>query len=85
MRFILLLIFLLIRFQLQKFFLLKNKKSLENDRGSDIEKVIREQLKRILPTKTIIGFLNLIAWSIFSAILIFGGAQISTLGIKLIK
>ena len=29
--------------------------------------------------------LNLIAWSIFAGILIFGGSQISGLGIKLIK
>lgn len=50
-----------------------------------IEKIIREQLKEILPKNSLSILLNLIAWSIFVGILIFAGAQISSLGIKLLK
>lgn len=51
----------------------------------EMEKMIGEQLKGILPVDTLPKLLNLISWSIFAGILIFGGAQISSLGIKLIK
>jgi len=53
--------------------------------GGAIEEMIQQQLKGMLPVESIIGLLNLIAWSIFAGILIFGGAQISSLGIKLLK
>ena len=46
--------------------------------------MIGEQLKGIIPVDSVSNLLNLIAWSIFAAILIFGGAQIASLGIKLI-
>jgi len=52
---------------------------------AQMEKMIGEQLKEILPTEFLPKLFNLIAWSIFAGILIFGGAQISNLGIKLIK
>jgi len=51
----------------------------------EMEGFIEKQLKEIIPAKTLIGFLNLISWSIFVGILIFGGAQISSLGIKLMR
>jgi hypothetical protein len=50
-----------------------------------LQQLIQEQLEGILPASSIFGMLNLVAWSIFAGILIFGGAQISGLGIKLIK
>ncbi len=50
-----------------------------------LERTIQEQLRGILPTDSIFTLLNLAAWSIFAGILIFGGAQVSSLGIKLIK
>lgn len=50
-----------------------------------MEKVIEEQLKEIVPAKTLMLLLNLITWSIFTGILIFSGGQISTLGIKLMR
>ena len=55
------------------------------DIQAQMEKMISEQLKGILPVDTIPRLLNLIVWSILAGILIFGGAQISSLGIKLIK
>lgn len=55
--------------------------------GQDIEAqlqdMIGEQLKGIIPTDSVSSMLNLAAWSIFAGILIFGGAQIAGLGIKL--
>lgn len=50
-----------------------------------VEEMISQQLKEILPSDTLSNFLNLFVWSILAGILIFGGSQIATLGIKLIK
>ena len=52
---------------------------------TQIQEMIGEQLKGILPVDSLPTLLNLISWSIFAGILIFAGAQISGLGIKLIK
>lgn len=52
---------------------------------AQMEKMIAEQLKGILPVETTPRLLNLISWSILAGILIFGGNQIANLGIKLIK
>ncbi len=51
----------------------------------ELEKMIGEQLKGIFPVDILPKLLNLIVWSILAGILIFGGTQISSLGIKLIK
>lgn len=50
-----------------------------------MEKIIGEQIKEIIPAKTITTFLNLISWSIFASILILAGSKISSIGIQLIK
>ncbi len=50
-----------------------------------IEEMVQQQLKGVLPTESVIGLLNLIAWSIFAGILIFGGGQVAGLGIRLVK
>lgn len=55
------------------------------DFQKEMEKIIGEQIKEIIPIKTLTSFFNLIAWSIFAGILIFAGSQISGLGIKLMK
>lgn len=55
------------------------------DLEAQIEKIIGEQLKGILSSDFLPKIFNLIAWSIFAGILIFGGTQIAILGIKLIK
>ena len=55
------------------------------DIQAQIQRMVGEQLKGMLPAGSIPRLLNLIAWSIFAGILIFGGAQISSIGIKLIK
>ena len=50
-----------------------------------LQNLLQDQLKGLLPAGSISGLLNLMSWSIFSGILIFGGSQISWLGIKLLK
>lgn len=55
------------------------------DIQTQMEEMISEQLKGIISPDFMPKILNLVAWSIFTFILIFGGAQISGLGIKLIK
>jgi hypothetical protein len=49
------------------------------------QEAVKEQLKELMPPDFIPKLFNLISWSIISGILIFAGAQISNLGIKLIK
>jgi len=51
----------------------------------ELEKMIGEQLKGILPVNTLPQLLNLVVWSMLAFILISGGGQISSIGIKLIK
>lgn len=51
----------------------------------NIEKMISEQLKGMIPVRMMPRLLNFIVWSIMAGILIFGGSQIASLGIKLIK
>jgi len=46
---------------------------------------IQEQMKGMLPSDVLPRLLNLISWSIFAGIMIFGGSQVASLGIKLIK
>ena len=50
-----------------------------------LESLISQQLRGMLPANSIPQLLNLIAWSALASILIFGGGQIANLGIKLIK
>jgi hypothetical protein len=51
----------------------------------EMEKLISEQLKGLLPVDALPKLLNLISWSFFAGILILAGAQTSGLGIKIIK
>lgn len=57
----------------------------QDELQKEMEKMIEGQLKEIVPAKTLMGLLNLITWSIFVGLLIFGGGQISSLGIKLMR
>ena len=53
--------------------------------ASGLDELIQQKLKGLVPAEAILGFLNLISWSVFAFILIFGGSKISGLGIKLLK
>ena len=55
------------------------------DAQAQLQKMIGEQLKGFLPEDAMTKILNLTVWSILAFILIFGGTQISGLGIKLLK
>ena len=55
------------------------------DLQAQMEEMIGEQLQGLIPADTIPKMLNLGVWAMLAGILIFGGAQISNLGIKLIK
>jgi len=50
---------------------------------------MEEQLREMIPVEELVEniprLLNLLSWSIFAGILIFAGAQISSIGVKLIK
>ncbi|MFH1582416.1 MAG: hypothetical protein ABIA08_01510 [bacterium] len=52
---------------------------------AQLQDLIQNQLKGMIPTDTLPVVLNLAIWSILAFILIFGGSQIASLGIKLIK
>jgi len=52
---------------------------------AQMEELLQRQLEGILPAETIPKSLNLFAWSIFTGILIFGGAQLAGIGVKLLK
>jgi hypothetical protein len=49
------------------------------------EKLLQDQFAKLLPQESITDTLNLFAWSAFAGLLIFGGTQLSSLGIKLLK
>jgi len=50
-----------------------------------LEESIQEQIKNIVPSEFTIQLFNLISWSIFAGLLIFGGAKISAIGIKMLR
>ena len=62
-----------------------SQKGATQDIQAQLEEMIGEQLKGILPLDSLPQMLNLAVWSMLAFILIFGGTQISSLGIKLIK
>ena len=63
----------------------KTQPSSPEEFQEEMKKIIEEQMKEIVPSEFLATFLNLISWSIFAGILIFGGSRISGIGIKLIK
>jgi hypothetical protein len=50
-----------------------------------MSRMVGEQINAIFPTAFLATLFNLIAWSIFAGIAIFGGGQLAGLGIRLIK
>lgn len=50
-----------------------------------IEGLVSNQIKDILPVDLINKFFNLAGWMIVAGILIFGGSQIANLGVNLLK
>ena len=60
-------------------------KSLESQAEGIVREELQKQFQKMMPSDSIPQFLNLISWSMLAGILILGGAQLSSLGIKLIK
>lgn len=52
---------------------------------AQLQNVIGEQFENIIPVGTIPQLLNLSVWSMFVGLVIFAGAQVASLGIKLLK
>ena len=52
---------------------------------NEIQKIVDDQLQNLLLRDSITQMLNLVSWSAFAGILLFGGTQISSLGIRLVK
>ncbi|PIP23713.1 MAG: hypothetical protein COX90_04310 [Candidatus Nealsonbacteria bacterium CG_4_10_14_0_2_um_filter_38_17] len=55
------------------------------DIQKQVETMIGEKIKEIIPMDIISKIFNLISWSILAGILIFAGTQVAGLGIKLVK
>lgn len=49
-----------------------------------LEEIMSQEMAEILPVQHFSKLLNLVSWSIWAGILIFGGGAIASLGIKLI-
>ena len=62
-----------------------SSEGMTQDIQAQTQQIIGEQLKGLLPVDSITQFFNLMVWSMLTFILIFGGTQVSGLGIKLIK
>jgi hypothetical protein len=58
---------------------------LQEDFQKEMEEMIGDQFKEVLPVDALPELLNLIAWSIIAGLFILGGFQISNLGVKLVK
>lgn len=56
-----------------------------NPSSFDIQQQVQNAMNNLLPAESINRLLNLSAWLILSFILMFGGRQLSGIGIKLIK
>ena len=57
----------------------------QDDLQGQMEQMVQGQIKEIIPLDFLPQLFNLISWSLLAGILIFGGAQIVSLGIKLMK
>ena len=66
-----------------------DQKKSGQDIQAQMEQAMSEQIKgtlgKMLPTDSIPKLLNLIAWSIFAAILVLIGGKVGELGIRLLK
>ncbi len=61
-----------------------SSQNISSDAQKQFDQAIQKQLAQMLPVETLPKVLNLISWSVFAGILIFGGGKITGLGIKMI-
>lgn len=62
-----------------------NKGLSQEDTQKILENQLQKQLQNVLPANLLPKLLNMVCWSILAGIFIFGGAQISGVGINLLK
>lgn len=58
--------------------------SLEAQAQEVFDQALQEQFKSFLPPGSIPELLNLLSWSIFAGILMWGGGQVAGIGVKLL-
>ena len=63
----------------------ENKAEIVRPAEQDLEKIVEEQIKDMVPSEFVAQLLNLISWSIFAGILIFGGSKLAGIGIRLAR
>jgi len=56
-----------------------------NSPEDQLRQIMGEQLKELIPSDFLIQFSNITIWLIFMSVLVFAGAQVSGIGIKMIK
>lgn len=61
------------------------QKGAADDLQAQLQGLLGDQLKGLMPADSIPQLLNLLSWSIFAGILTFAGGQIAGLGIKLLR
>lgn len=66
-------------------FLTEMPLSLEDQMGEQVKKMLENSVGGMMPVGFAPKLFNLMAWSIFTMILFFGGSRVAGLGIKLLK
>ncbi|PIW92788.1 MAG: hypothetical protein COX88_00970 [Candidatus Nealsonbacteria bacterium CG_4_10_14_0_2_um_filter_35_20] len=61
------------------------QKELQQQAQEQVQEQFMGEFKKMLPKNTIPGLLNMTCWLAFASFLVFAGAQISGLGIRLLK
>lgn len=63
----------------------KTEPTSQEELQKEMEEMIEKQIKEMIPPEFLAKLLNLMSWSIFAGILIFGGGRIAGIGIRLLK
>lgn len=63
----------------------QEESGLEQEMRNLVRESVENQMTNIMPPSLIARLLNLISWSIFAGIAIFGGTQFSKIGITLLR
>ncbi|MBU4298466.1 hypothetical protein KJ636_00250 [Patescibacteria group bacterium] len=63
----------------------KKAPGLEAQVEEKMKELLGEQLKAMLPANSVPKLFNLLSWSVFAGLLIFGGTQLAGIGIKLLR
>jgi hypothetical protein len=56
----------------------------QQDIQNSINEAVQQQIESMVPSEFITQLFNLVSWSIFAVILVFAGAKVSAIGIKML-